>query len=94
MCLLHANGRFRIILPPRHGSSAPLAALGLCLVAVLAFVPSLRAQAPAKADVLPPVSVEVVRLDVVVTDKGGHPKAGLAREDFTVLETRADYEGG
>ena len=58
----------------------------LCLVAVLAFVPSLRAQAPAKADVLPPVSVEVVRLDVVVTDKGGHPKPGLAREDFAVLE--------
>jgi len=58
----------------------------LCLVAVLAFVPSLRAQAPPKADLLPPVSVEVVRLDVVVTDKGGHPKAGLAREDFAVLE--------
>jgi VWFA-related protein len=61
-------------------------ACGLCLVAVLAFVPSLRAQATAKADVLPPVSVDVVRIDAVVTDKGGHPKAGLALEDFAVLE--------
>jgi len=58
----------------------------LCLVAVLAFVPPLRAQAPAKADVLPPVGVEVVRIDAVATDKGGHPKAGLARDDFAVLE--------
>jgi VWFA-related protein len=57
-----------------------------CLIAGLAFVPLLRAQAPAKADVLPPVSVELVRIDVVVTDKGGHPKAGLAREDFAVFE--------
>jgi VWFA-related protein len=63
----------------------PLRPGGLCLVAVLAFVPSLRAQVP-EADVLPPVSVEVVRIDVVVTDKGGHPKTGLAREDFAVLE--------
>jgi VWFA-related protein len=68
------------------GTARPLRPCGLCLVAVLAFVPSLRAQAPAKADVLPPVSVEVVRIDAVVTDKGGHPKAGLAREDFAVLE--------
>jgi VWFA-related protein len=58
----------------------------LCLVAVLALVPPLRAQAPAKVDVLPPVGVEVVRIDAVVTDKGGHPKAGLARDDFAVLE--------
>ncbi|HVO10024.1 MAG TPA: VWA domain-containing protein [Vicinamibacteria bacterium] len=58
----------------------------LCLFAVLALVPPLRAQAPAKAEVLPPVGVEVVRIDAVVTDKGGHPKAGLARDDFAVLE--------
>ncbi len=68
------------------GTPRRLRPCGLCLVAVLAFVPSLRAQAPAKADVLPPVSVEVVRIDAVVKDKGGHPKAGLAREDFAVLE--------
>jgi VWFA-related protein len=58
----------------------------LCLVSVLASVPPLRAQAPAKVDVLPPVGVEVVRIDAVVTDKGGHPKPGLARDDFVVLE--------
>ncbi len=57
----------------------------LGLSAVLAFALPLRAQAPAKSDVLPPVSVEVVRIDVVVTEKG-HPKAGLTREDFAVLE--------
>ncbi len=59
----------------------------LCLVvAGLASVPPLRAQAPEKVDVLPPVDVEVVRIDAVVTAKGGHPKAGLARDDFAVLE--------
>ena len=63
-----------------------------CFVAGLATGPSVRAQAPpepAKADVLPPVSVEVVRIDVVVTDKGGHPKADLARENFAVFEDGA-----
>jgi VWFA-related protein len=61
----------------------------VCLLAGLASVPSVRAQAPPeppKASVLPPVSVELVRIDVVVTDKGGHPRAGLAREDFAVFE--------
>jgi VWFA-related protein len=60
-----------------------------CLLAGLASVASVRAQAPpgpTQASVLPPVSVELVRVDVVVTDKGGHPKAGLAREDFAVFE--------
>jgi VWFA-related protein len=33
-----------------------------------------------------PTSVEVVRLDVVVTEKRGRPKAGLRREDFAVFE--------
>ena len=46
---------------------------------------------------LPPVSVELVRIDVVVTDKGGHPRPGLAREDFAVfedgqLQTLAQFE--
>ncbi len=57
-----------------------------CLLAGLASGSSLRAQAPEKAAELPPLGVEVVRIDVVVTDKGGRPKAGLAREDFAVLE--------
>ncbi|HEY6552867.1 MAG TPA: hypothetical protein VI669_05905, partial [Vicinamibacteria bacterium] len=33
-----------------------------------------------------PVTTELVRLDVVVTDKGGRPKEGLTRADFVVLE--------
>ena len=46
------------------------------------------AQAPARQtpDLLVPVSTEVVRIDVVVTDKGGRPKQGLTQEDFVVLE--------
>ncbi len=59
-----------------------------CLLVGLASVPSLRAQAPepAKADVLPPLRVEIVRIDVVVTEKAGRPRAGLVREDFAVFE--------
>ena len=30
--------------------------------------------------------VEVVRVDVVVTDKSGRPARGLTRDDFTVLD--------
>jgi VWFA-related protein len=33
-----------------------------------------------------PVGTEVVRLDVIVTDKGGRARPGLKREDFQVLE--------
>ncbi len=70
------------------------------LLAGFASVASVRAQAPGEqkpAYVLPPVSVEFVRLDVVVTDKGGHPLTGLAREDFAVfedgqLQTLAQFE--
>lgn len=38
------------------------------------------------AEQLPSLGVEVVRVDVVVTDKGGHPRSGLGRDDFAVLE--------
>lgn len=43
-------------------------------------------QEPEPAEVLPPVSVEVVRLEVVVSERRGKPRAGLTREDFVVLE--------
>ena len=36
--------------------------------------------------VLPPVTAQLVRVDVVVTDRRGEPKAGLKREDFAVFE--------
>jgi len=59
-----------------------------CLLAGLAGVPSLQAQAeqPAKAQMLVPLSVEVVRIEVMVTEKRGRAREGLKREDFVVLE--------
>jgi VWFA-related protein len=78
----------------RQSRSFPLSVA--CLLATLAGGPSLEAQSqsqvqvqppePAKAAVLPPLSVEVVRVDVVVSDKGGRSRPGLTREDFAVFE--------
>jgi VWFA-related protein len=46
-----------------------------------------RAQTPPSTPHhLPPVTAEVVRVDVLVTDRGGRPRAGLRGEDFVVLE--------
>ncbi|MEO8185352.1 MAG: VWA domain-containing protein, partial [Deltaproteobacteria bacterium] len=56
----------------------------------MAFIaaPSRGSQAPPRQtpDLLLPISTEVVRIDVVVTDKGGRPRPGLTRESFVVLE--------
>jgi VWFA-related protein len=59
----------------------------VCLLAGLAAEPALRAQTrePPRVPVLPPVTTEVVRLDVVVSQRG-QARGGLTREDFTVLE--------
>ena len=56
----------------------PPAALALTFVAVRPG----GAQVPPRQtpDLLVPVSTEVVRIDVVVTDKGGKPKQGLSQE--------------
>jgi VWFA-related protein len=61
---------------------------GAWLLAGLALVSSLRAQAPPPTgpDLLPAQQVEVVRVEVVVTEKRGRPMAGLRREDFSVFE--------
>jgi VWFA-related protein len=66
------------------GSPASLA----CLLAVLAGAGPARAQAPdePKPELIVPASVEVVRLEVVVSEKRGRPRAGLRREDFVVIE--------
>jgi len=58
------------------------------LLAGLASVSSLRAQAPPPTgpDLLPAQRVEVVRVEVAVTEKRGRPKTGLRREDFAVFE--------
>ena len=47
---------------------------------------SAQAQEPQKPELSIPVSAEVVRIDVIVTDKGGKARPGLKREDFQVLE--------
>ena len=47
-----------------------------------------KAQEPAapKPEIVVPASVEVVRLEVVVSEKHGRPRTGLRREDFAVFE--------
>ena len=59
------------------------------LAATLALAPSMPR---AGAQETPPVlktGVEMVTVDVVVTDKTGNPVTGLSREDFTVLDEGA-----
>ncbi len=62
--------------------------LAASLLACLTGAPALRAQEKAteKAQVLEPVSVEVVRIEVMVSERRGRAKDGLKREDFVVLE--------
>ncbi|HSD67890.1 MAG TPA: VWA domain-containing protein, partial [Vicinamibacteria bacterium] len=69
---------------PGPARASPLA----CLLAGLALVPALHAQAPGPraVEVLPSQQVEVVRIEVVVSEKRGRARAGLRREDFVVLE--------
>lgn len=58
----------------------------------LAALPLLGLPARTPAQEPPPVfnrDVEMVTVDVVVTDKAGKPVTGLAREDFTVLDEGA-----
>jgi VWFA-related protein len=58
-----------------------------CLLAGLTGVPALPAQPPNPQTVeLPAQRVEVVRLEVVVTEKRGRPRGDLRKEDFVVLE--------
>ena len=70
-----------------HRSRSTLFSLVL-LLAALGAAPSGRAQAPGQAapTVLPATGVEVVRLEVMVSEKRGRPHAGLRREDFAVFE--------
>jgi VWFA-related protein len=60
----------------------------LGLLAAFAAAAPARAQAPAapKPELVVPASVEVVRLEVVVSEKRGRPRTGLRREDFAVFE--------
>src|SRR5512139_3748983 len=71
---------------PRTTRVAWACAVGL--LAGPASAPRLSAQAPRPPgpDLLPAQRVEVVRLEVVVTEKHGRPRAWLKREDFVVFE--------
>jgi len=59
-----------------------------CLLGGLLGAPPLLGQTepPGGTEVLPPVTVDLVRIDVVVTEKRGQPSTGLTRDDFVVLE--------
>ena len=56
--------------------------LALCAVAFLAN----GGRATFPQDVLPPVGVELVQIDAVITDKQGRPVPGLTKADFDVRE--------
>ena len=59
------------------------------LAALVPLLPLLSLSASAASQEPPPTfkrDVEVVTVDVVVTDKAGNPITGLRREDFTVLD--------
>ncbi len=60
----------------------------VCLLGGLLGGPRLLGQTePAGGtEVLPPVTVDLVRIDVVVTEKRGQPSTGLTRDHFVVLE--------
>src|SRR6185295_20336228 len=61
----------------------------LALLAVLGAAGWLRAtngRAQSTQEILPPVGVEIVQVDAVVTDKQGRPIPGLTKADFEVRE--------
>ncbi len=63
------------------------ASVVLLCTARLALGPAGAQETPPRIpDLVIPVSTELVRIDVVVTDKGGKPRAGLTERDFVVLE--------
>jgi VWFA-related protein len=70
----------------RPGRDLPLRAALLLLLAALASGAQTPPAQPQQPGLTVPVSTEVVRLDVIVTDKGGKARPGLKLEDFQVLE--------
>ena len=61
-------------------------AWGTGLALALLCLPGLRAQEPADDQPSFPGEIELVTVDVVVTDKDGNPVTGLTRGDFSVEE--------
>jgi VWFA-related protein len=58
----------------------------LLLLASRSWCEQAEPRAPQRPTLLVPATTEVVRVDVVVTDKGGRARRDLTREDFVVLE--------
>src|SRR5262245_2222728 len=69
------------ILPAVAASAIWLAGIAPSPVVVAQQTPP-----PQVPELLAPVSTELVRVDVVVTQKSGGPKVGLSPDDFVVLE--------
>ncbi|MEM7588006.1 MAG: hypothetical protein AAF560_31750, partial [Acidobacteriota bacterium] len=57
----------------------------VCALFILAGASQLAAQ-PTAQPFSESIDVDIVNLDVVVTDKQGKPITGLTREDFTIFE--------
>src|SRR5438445_1313803 len=55
-------------------------------IAVIAALLFASAQVPAPPPLAEKITVNVVNVDVSVTDKRGHPVRGLQRQDFEILE--------
>lgn len=58
------------------------------LTAVLACVTSPAWPQAGSAPVTPSAGNRRIALDIVVTDKSGHPAAGLQQQDFTILDNK------
>jgi VWFA-related protein len=75
--------------PPRRNALLHLLALAAVAAAVLAALAAPRAAAQGPEE-LPPlveeITIEVVNVDVVVTDRRGRPVPGLTAEDFVLFE--------
>src|SRR5262245_56213297 len=69
------------ILPAVAASAIVLAGIAPSPVVVAQQTPP-----PQVPELLAPVSTELVRVDVVVTQKSGGPKVGLSQDDFVILE--------
>src|SRR5262245_12982767 len=63
-----------------------LSRASVLLLPLLAGGPWAAQEQPRRPELQIPVTTEVVRIDVIVTDKGGRAKPGLSRTDFVVLE--------
>jgi VWFA-related protein len=71
--------------PERQRLRVPVS---VCALALAGLLSAQESEPPSAAPrvILPPVSTEVVYVDVVVTDKSGRPATDLTKSDFQVFE--------